>query len=72
MKTLGMRLGPLFRLPNGNLLGHQTKSLGSKGDHVIIFNYWNLKLEKLNEWKNFRAKVIGAAAVGVASMASGI
>ena len=45
-ETLGMRLGPLFRLPDGNLLGHQTKSLGSKGD-VIIFNYLNLRLENL-------------------------
>jgi hypothetical protein len=31
------------RLPDGNLLGYQTKSLGSKGDHVIIFNYLNLR-----------------------------
>ena len=44
-ETLGMRLGPLFRLPDGNLLGHQTKSLGSKGDHVIkLFEY--LKIGK--------------------------
>jgi hypothetical protein len=36
-ETLGLRLGPLFRLPDGNLLGHQTKSLGSKGLFIIEF-----------------------------------
>jgi hypothetical protein len=35
-ETLGLRLCPLFRLPDGNLLGYQTKPLGSKGNSEIL------------------------------------
>ena len=36
-ETMGMRLGPLLRLPDGNLLGHQTGQMGPKGNKSSSF-----------------------------------
>ena len=36
-ETVGMRLGPLLRLPDGNLLGHQTGQVGPQGNKLLIF-----------------------------------
>jgi hypothetical protein len=44
-ETLGLRLGPLFRLPDGNLLGHQTKSLGSKGIQLNSNHFFKKKFK---------------------------
>lgn len=64
-ETLGLRLGQMFCLSHRNLLGYQTKPLGSQGNLLSDFLQF---VALVIEWFGCRVKEIPVEAVGVVWM----